>query len=538
MANREIFESAATRTKPADTKNQAGGAAYQMPPELALAQMAAVGTFGSTFYASGKDQLGEFQRLVAEVDDLEFLAKLAVYARSQGYMKDTPAYLVAHVVLNASTDEERALGATVFRSVIDNGRMLRNFCQIVWSGVIGRKSLGNYTRRLVREWFGRQSLDYLFKQSVGKDPSLAGVLAMVRPKPDTNERRALYGYLRNADAGHNEKRYAIPGDLPALVQHYEAFKTRGEADVALPDVPFQMLDSLGLETKHWVELFRNGGYQFTRMNLNTAQRHGVFDVDGMTQLIADRLRDPEEVRKARQFPFQLMSAYKHATDIPRAVIDALHDAMELATANVPELPGKTIVAVDTSGSMGYTALGGGRGGYYTPPSVSALDVASLFAACVLRQNPDAEVILFDTHCYDVTVEPRDTIATMAKLFARNGGSTSCSAPLKRINQRSQRLDTFIIISDNQSWADALAGDATATAAEWRLLKKRCPGAKQVRIDVTPHSTSQTEAGRDDTLQVGGFSDRVFDVVASFADNHGADAWVRTIDMIDLNPPAA
>ena len=76
----------------------------------------------------------------------------------------------------------------------------------------------------------------------------------------------------------------------------------------------------------------------TRMNLNTFARHGVFGQPGMAELIANRLRDPQAIAKARVFPYQLMVAYTMANanaDIPREVCEALQDAMEIATANVP-----------------------------------------------------------------------------------------------------------------------------------------------------------------------------------------------------------
>ncbi len=82
----------------------------------------------------------------------------------------------------------------------------------------------------------------------------------------------------------------------------------------------------------------------------------------MTELIADRLRDPEAIAKARVFPYQLMVAYTMANanaDIPQEVCDALQDAMEIATANVPEFQGKVYVFPDISGSM-HSAVTGYR----------------------------------------------------------------------------------------------------------------------------------------------------------------------------------
>ena len=102
-----------------------------------------------TFYASAEAQLDDVLNAAREVD-AAFIAKTAVYARERGYMKDMPALLVA--LLSTLQAEEFA---PAFRRVIDNGKMLRNFVQIMRSGAVGRKSLGTRPKRLVEAVAGR-----------------------------------------------------------------------------------------------------------------------------------------------------------------------------------------------------------------------------------------------------------------------------------------------------------------------------------------------------------------------------------------------
>ena len=100
--------------------------------------------------------------------------------------------------------------------MIDDGRMLRNFVQIVRSGQTGRKSLGTRPKRLVQRWLAQRSDEALFRAAVGNDPSLADVIKMVHPRPTSAARRALYAYLigRPHDAAA----------LPALVREFERYK--------------------------------------------------------------------------------------------------------------------------------------------------------------------------------------------------------------------------------------------------------------------------------------------------------------------------
>src|SRR5687767_2878771 len=102
--------------------------------------------------------------------------------------------------------KDRELLNIVFPRVIDNAKMLRNFVQIMRSGVVGRKSLGSAPKRLVREWLDARNPETLFKSNVGQDPSLSDIVKMVHPKPKDETREALFGYF----IGRNHAFDALP----------------------------------------------------------------------------------------------------------------------------------------------------------------------------------------------------------------------------------------------------------------------------------------------------------------------------------------
>jgi 60 kDa SS-A/Ro ribonucleoprotein len=518
MANRTLFKSLMGKLVPAaDARNEHGAPAYALTPKQALAQYAATGCLGATFYAGAEEQLAKVLELCALVEP-EFVAKTAIYARRRGFMKDTPALLLAFL---AARDVR--LLASVFPHVVDNGKMLRNFVQIVRSGVVGRKSLGTAPKRLVREWLDAREPAAVFRASVGQTPSLADLVKMVHPKPRDPEREALYGYLlgRTFDAEA----------LPALVREFEAFKAGDRASV--PDVPFQMLTALDLGTAEWTAIARRAPWQMTRMNLNTFARHGVFAQPGLTELVAERLADPEQVKKARVFPYQLMVAYASADQrVPSAVREALQDAMEVAISNVPGMRGKVFVFPDVSGSMQSPVTGHRKG---STTAVRCVDVAALVAAAVLRRNPRTEVLPFEQDVVQsLKLNPRDSVMTNAqKLAAVGGGGTNCSAPLRLLNQRKAEGDLVVYVSDSESWVDARGGRGTETMREWAKFKQRNPRARMVCIDMQPYGTVQAAESRD-VLNVGGFSDQVFELLADFAaDRLGPDHWVGVIEQVAL-----
>ena len=77
------------------------------------------------------------------------------------------------------------------------------------------------------------------------------------------------------------------------------------------------------------------------------------------------------------------------------------------------------------------------------------------------------------------------------------------------------------------------GRSTPMMQEWSRLKKRNPRAKLVCIDIAPYGTTQAD-NQTDILNVGGFSDAVFDVIAQFVKGqNGAEYWTREIEKTEV-----
>ncbi|NUO77751.1 MAG: RNA-binding protein [Lysobacter sp.] len=517
MANTQLFSSIRGALLPAATaRNEAGGLAYARDPRSALALYAATGCFNGTYYADADGQLQRVLALCAQVEP-DFVARTAIYARQVAHMKDMPALLLATL-----TVRDRGAFAAVFSRVIDNGRMLRNFVQILRSGQVGRKSLGSLPKRLVRDWLEQAPVDAIVQAAIGRQPSLADVIKMVHPKPADAEREALYAWIIGKP--YREE------SLPQKLQAYEAFKR--EPGEVLPDLPFQYYTALPMTAAHWKTLALRASWQTLRMNLNVFARNGVFGDEAVVAQVAQRLRDPASIRRARVFPYQLLTTFNAAAaNLPAAIVGALQDAMEIATRHVPVLDGKTVVAVDVSGSMASPVTGYRKG---ATTAVRCVDVAALVAACVQRSNPGARVMPFDTDVRELRLNSRDSVMTQARqLAALCGGGTSVSAPLARLNKERAQIDLLVLVSDNESWRDTRGGGATETMRQWAQIKARCPQARMVCIDLQPVATAQT-IERDDVLHIGGFSDAVFDLLATYAaQGPKATRWVERIASIEL-----
>jgi 60 kDa SS-A/Ro ribonucleoprotein len=539
MANKLLFSSATARLPRADAVNEAGGLAYRLGPKQALAQLAATGCFNGTYYSDAAEQLAAMRTLVDQVDDNLFLAKLAVYSRERGYMKDMPAALL--VILSK---RDTALFRRAFDRVVDNGRVLRTLFLMIRSGQFGRKGLSYALQRAFQRWLNQAGVNKLLAASIGKDPSLRDMLRLARPTPANNTRRALFGWLTGKPVQKWAPATAL--DLPAEVRSLLAFRA-AESEIEQVEIltrarfRWDLLADSARGPAVWKAIAGQMGAQALRMNLNTLVRHEVLTDSAMVDYVASRIADADEIISSRQFPYQFLAAYLNADDqVPQRIKAALCQAAEIACGNVPQLPGPVVIGLDVSGSM--SAAVTGRRGIGATSKIRCVDVAALFAAAVLRRNLDSVVIPFDTQAYHADVDPQDSILSLAARLSRyGGGGTNCALPLATANgrYRARRFAGCVLVSDAESWVGIGRHGATGVITEWqefvknqaRLHGRELIGPRLVCIDIQPYGTTQASE-RTDILNVGGFSDAVFSVVASFLGDQ-ADRFVTEVEAVDL-----
>jgi 60 kDa SS-A/Ro ribonucleoprotein len=204
---------------------------------------------------------------------------------------------------------------------------------------------------------------------------------------------------------------------------------------------------------------------------------------------------------------------------------------------VPELPGPVVIGLDTSGSMSMSVTGWrGRG---ATSKMRCVDVAALFAAAILRRNPDSVVVPFDTQAYDVRIDSSDSILSLSERLAKyGGGGTDCSIPLRAANTAfsKRQFAGCVLVSDNESWVGTGRYGSTGVMTEWQKFvtnQKRLgvTAPKLVCIDIQPYGSTQAPE-RDDILNIGGFSDAVFNVVASYLSDDAA-RFVAEVESVEL-----
>lgn len=193
---------------------------------------------------------------------------------------------------------------------------------------------------------------------------MADVLNLAHPSPGADWQGSLFQYVldrrRSDDA-------AIPAELRTITARRELMAWPVEQRRTLfarPDAA-DVLRRAGMTwesvagwlqgpmTKEvWEALAPSMGYMAALRNLRNFDEAGMSDE--VAAQVAARLADPGQVARSRQFPFRFLSAYEAAPSLRWG--HALDQALQASLGNLPALPGRSLILVDTSASMTHRTI--------------------------------------------------------------------------------------------------------------------------------------------------------------------------------------
>jgi hypothetical protein len=181
-------------------------------------------------------------------------------------------------------------------------------------------------------------------------------------------------------------------------------------------------------------------------NLRNFDQAGVSDE--VAAQVAERLADPVRVARSRQFPFRFLSAYESAPT--RRWTEALNTALQASLGNLPPLPGRSLVLVDTSASMtGFIA----RRSTVTPAKAAAV-----FGIALGTKGENVDVVGFATGTFRHRIRTGKPVLSEIDRFLRRIGEVGHGTDIAGALRRSyRRHDRVFIISDMQT----IPGDVSA-----------------------------------------------------------------------------
>jgi 60 kDa SS-A/Ro ribonucleoprotein len=527
-------------------RNYEGFPTFTRSIEEQALQILTTGVFENTFYVDAntlsQEALAVIGRMAAK--DPELLAKMIVFARNEGLLRTLPITALAVLSYTDST-----LFARAFPIVIRTPNDLKDFVILVRRGGM-RAGLGRAVKRAVNTWLNGLTEYHAIKYgSRSGDVSLRDVLRITHPKPKDGRTDALFHYLVHGLTPENDAR--VREELP---QVGAMERLKGATDpaerrrlIAEGRLPYEtVIGATTPDTALWAELMRQMPYMALLRHLNTLARAGVLADPEAVEYVVERLTNREAVASSMVLPFRFYIAHQSLdAEAPRAIREALEEALELSFANMPHLPGVTCIAPDVSGSM--------SGGFVSGKGQARfIDIAAIFAAACLKQSNEAIVLPFEDRVIDVRLSARDTLMTTADRLAKiGGGGTAVGAPISHLLAKRIRVDTFVGITDNEDWcygwdgttlaqfqrAPVERGDEYGFLNAWRKYKAKVnPNAKAFLVTLAPYRDSVAPQNEPDVWFIYGWSDAVLPFIARTL--QGAGTQMDAVRAISLTASTA
>ena len=466
-----------------NTRNKAGGQAHTLPPERELISMVTTNLVADRCYASADDDLAELERIVKRLADrgtLDFAAKAAIYARTEHGLRSIThalAGLVAHYA-SGSIWGRRFFDRIVFR--------VDDLCEILafyWMRFGADAPVPNAMKRGFATALQRFDAYQLAKYKGGQRAvSLVDVVNLCHPKSNAALDALMKGTLAPADTWEH------------------ALSNAGKQDGNTSEAKAEV----------WARLLaeRKLGYFAALRNARNIAEQPPDSVAPLCALLTDR----RMVRNSLVLPFQIAKGIDAIgkTQQPglRRLVEALHTALDISLGNVPHLPGRTLIALDTSGSM----MG------------QPIDIASLFAAVLLKSQDEADLLTFSTEAEYQHLSTRGSaydIAERIKQRIRYAGTNFHS-----IFQTARgAYERIVILSDMQAWI----GHHTPAESFRKYCHRTHCDPMVYTWDLAHYGTAQFPA--DKVCALAGWTDKVFGIMETV--ERDPDAMVTAVKAIEL-----
>lgn len=473
------FNSPSQGTK---TTNLAGGEAYRESPKLELVSILLTSFVADQYYQKASDSIKQLTGLLDRVP-AKFAAQAAIYGRTKFGMRS-----ISHVL--AGELASRVKGEQWTKSFYDQVVYRPDDMTEIASYYFKKygKPMPNSLKKGLAKAFAKFDQYQLAKyRGEGKDVSLVDLVNLVRPVPTTKNKAAL--------------KALVEGKLKSL-ETWEAKLTQA-GQVAENDA-----EKDELKSKAWKDLLleKKLGYFALLRNIRNIAEQSPEMLDEALKQLTDR----KAIKKSLVLPFRFETAILeiHGSNIEggRKILVALNQALDISVDNVPEFKGKTLIVLDTSGSMN------GR-----PAQIGAL-----FTAILAKANPNSDVMVFSNHAQYVTVNPLDSTLTIAGNIPFHGGGTNFHAIFDEANKA---YDRIIILSDMQGWVGY-----NSPVQTFNQYKARLDANPRIySFDLAGHGTLQFP--EPNIFAIAGFSEKVFDMMALLEQDK--NAMIKEIEKVEL-----
>jgi 60 kDa SS-A/Ro ribonucleoprotein len=487
-------------------KNAAGGYVFKIDDIERAKRFLILGS-ENNFYTPGVELSKQNAKTLIKLAEAspesgKALVDLIVAVSTEGRApKVNPAIFALAISSSFGEQESKSYALSKLPAVLRTGTHLFQYATYVQQF----RGWGRGLKNAVARWYTEKDADKLAYQVVKyqsregwthrdlfrlshpetKNPALHGLGEWILRSDSSEAPRLVEGFVK----AHQEN-----ADIPALIREY---------GLSWEMVPTESLN----EVDTWKALL-DGSLPLGALlrQLSRLTRIGLLaPLSTEAGAIVKRLTDKAEIERARIHPIAILQAMKTYASgrsergsgvwTPnQKIVSALDKAFYLAFKNVEPANKRTLIGLDVSGSMGVAATPGS--------SLTARDASAAIALVTAATEPSTQVIGFTggsnggfgwgatrratpagtskyassvTELSHVVSEGRRLDDVVRDISGLPFGSTDCSLPMLYAMEQGLKVDTFLVITDNDTWAgsvhahEALAQYRKATGIDAKLI---------------------------------------------------------------------
>ena len=505
-----------------------GAGGFARTPESDLFLLAATNMVGEdTFYESATDRDRRFVELVHKVaganpdfirgtDPENGKIGFAQFLRSEMLMRSATVVLCAEYV-RAGGPNGRDVIARALQRPDEPAELLGYWMQthgrnIPWAI---KRGVADAARRMYNE---KAALRY---DGQSRGIRMGDVIELTHPTPRDDRQSALFKYLlsvrhRGTDARVDEQVEKLPvirlaRELDRLDGDALRARLREQGPGLLADAGYsweRLSGKTKMDAEAWTLIAGSMGVMALVRNLRNFDQAGISDE--AVDAVIGRITDPDEVAKARLFPYQVWAAYREApSDNWRR---ALGKTLDLTTANIPKLD-RSLIVVDCSGSMGGAVSGRSR--------MSRYEVAGVMAAAIWKGTAGSDIVLFGERNKKLDIAAGTSSLKVVERIEQavrrdEVGSSTFGHTAIRDHFDPKRHDRVFLVTDDQMW-DSVEGDEKSPfAGVYRGYSERRADISHVplvwTVNLAGYAPASMKSGQNGRHTIGGFSDGAFRMV--------------------------
>jgi 60 kDa SS-A/Ro ribonucleoprotein len=352
------------------------------------------------------------------------------------------------------------------------------------------------------------------------------LLRLAHPKPGSEAQGAIFKWITRPEEAPWARDISQPeNEALAFVWAFERAQEAQNAETVVQlieryDLPREALPTQWLnDPMVWEALLAKMPMTALLRNLGVMARVGLLTpLSNAENLVVERLGNADMLRKARVHPIAVLSALRvyaqgrgvrgHGTWTPTPrVTDALDGAFYLAFKNVEPANKRIMLALDVSSSM----TGGQIAGV---PGLTPRDGSAAMALVTARTEPHYTMTAFSHQMVPFNISAKQRLDDVIK--AMSGlpfGGTDCALPMLYALENKLKVDTFVVYTDSETWANPNIHPAEAL---WQYREKTGIPAQLVVVAMVANRFSIADPNDAGMLDVIGFDSATPQLISDFA----------------------